>query len=393
MFREQEKEFFKKQKTPFYYYNLDVLDQTIDSMLKVASRFSYNIHYAFKANADDKILNLIRHKGLGADCVSGNEIKKAIDNGFSSEKIVFAGVGKSDDEINYSLDKDIFCFNCESLAELNVINELAIKKNKTASIALRINPNVNAKTHQYITTGLEENKFGINMWELDEVLEVLPTLVNIKLIGLHFHIGSQITDLTAFKGLCIRVNEIQQWFYDHQIIVEHINVGGGLGVDYENPDENLIPDFKSFFEIFNNFLELRPQQQLHFELGRAIVAQCGSLISRVLYIKNGVNTNFAIVDAGMTELMRPALYQALHKIENLTSNSLELKRYDIVGPICESSDCFAKSLMLKETKRGDIIAIRTVAAYGRVMASQYNLRDIAASYYAKTTNKSLVIED
>lgn len=383
MFKKELIKFFADTPTPFYYYKLDILKETLDLLVLEAKRYNYNVHYAFKANTNGEILKLIQSYGLGADCVSGNEVRKAIEFNFDSRQIVFAGVGKSDDEINYSLDNDIFCFNCESLAELEVINSLAQKKNKTAQIALRINPNVNAKTHYYITTGLEENKFGINMWELENVLDLLKKLKNTQLIGLHFHIGSQITDLSAFKSLCIRVNEIQQWFYNHHIIVDHINVGGGLGVNYKDPENNSIPDFKKFFALFDDLIELRPKQQLHFELGRSVVAECGTLISKVLYIKNGVNTNFAILDAGMTELLRPALYQAYHKIENLSSNSDEIRRYDVVGPICESSDCFGKALMLPLTKRGDIIAIRTTGAYGEVMASQYNLRDLVKHYYSQ----------
>lgn len=381
MFNKEVIHWFGNMETPFYYYDLGLLKETLKQLVGESSKYGYEVHYALKANSNTKILESVLNAGLGADCVSGNEVKKAISSDFPVEKIVFAGVGKSDAEINLAIDSDIFCFNCESIPEMEVINELAGKKNKTVNIALRINPNVNANTHHYITTGLEENKFGINMWELDEVISALKNLSNLNLIGLHFHIGSQITDLNVFKGLCIRVNEIQQWFYRHHIIVGHINVGGGLGVDYENPDENMIPDFKSFFKLFHDHLELRPSQKLHFELGRAIVAQCGTLISKVLYVKKGVNTNFAIIDAGMTELIRPALYQAYHKIENLSSFSENTVRYDVVGPICESSDCFGKSLMIPETKRGDIMAVRTAGAYGEVMASQYNLRDLVKSFY------------
>lgn len=382
MFSESEITKFRSTPTPFYYYNLETLEDTLKNVVKTSKKYGYHIHYALKANSNNTILELIRDYGLGADCVSGNEVKKAVECGYTSDKIVFAGVGKTDEEINIALDANIFCFNCESIPEIEVLNELAEQKNKTAQVALRINPNVNAKTHHYITTGLEENKFGINMWELDAVLDVLKKASNIKLIGLHFHIGSQITDLGAYKGLCLRVNEIQQWFYENKIIVDHINVGGGLGIDYENPIKNAVPDFEQFFKLFNDFIELRPQQQLHFELGRSIVAQCGTLISKVLYVKNGVNTDFAIVDAGMTELLRPALYQATHKISNITSTSKSLKRYDVVGPICESSDCFAKALMLPETKRGDLIAIHSAGAYGEVMASQYNLRDLVKAVYS-----------
>lgn len=368
------------QTTPFYVYNIDLLRQTLQSASAEAAKYNYHVHYALKANANAPILAEMLQAGFGADCVSGNEVKCAIENGFKPEHVVFAGVGKSDEEINYALEQDIFCFNCESSHELEVLNELAAAKGTKARIAVRINPNVNANTHKYITTGLEENKFGINAWELESVLDLLKTLENIELIGIHFHIGSQITDLNVFKNLCTRVNEFQEWFVARNITLQHINVGGGLGVDYYHPDTNLIPDFAAYFGLFNQFLELRPGQQVHFELGRALVAQCGTLISKVLYIKKGISTNFAILDAGMTELIRPALYQSYHKIENLTSNKQE-ERYDVVGPICESSDCFGKAVMLPETNRGDLVAIRTAGAYGEVMASGYNLRDRVNAIY------------
>lgn len=372
---------FRKASTPFYHYDISVLENTLVNLKSEADKYNYKVHYALKANVNTTILDIIQKHGLGADCVSGNEILKAKECNFNSDKIMFAGVGKSDKEINIGLDNDIFCFNCESLPEIEVINELAKNKNKKAKIALRINPNVNAKTHHYITTGLEENKFGINIWELEEVITQLKLFNHIELIGLHFHIGSQITDLSVFKGLCLRVNELQKWFLEHHIHIQHINVGGGLGVDYENPEANLYADFKSYFGLFNEFLTLLPHQELHFELGRAIVAQCGNLITRVLYVKKGVNTNFAIVDAGMTELLRPALYQAVHKIENLSSNTNHQK-YDVVGPVCESSDCFGKAITLPDTNRGDLIAIKTAGAYGEVMANNYNLRELNEVMYS-----------
>ncbi len=382
MFCPEEIKRFKTIPTPFYYYDLTLLHHTLNVVVEESKKYNFNVHYALKANSNVEILNIIRLYGLGADCVSGNEITRAKETGFPSEKIAFAGVGKSDEEINIGLEKDIFCFNCESIPELKVINELARRKNKIAPIALRINPNLAAHTHHYISTGLEENKFGINPSELEYVVDTLKTLRNIKLIGLHFHIGSQITNLGNFKGLCLRINEIQQWFYDNRISFSHINVGGGLGINYDNPDLELIPDFKSYFKIFEDHLELRPQQELHFELGRSIVGQCGTLISKVLYVKNGNNTKFIILDAGMTELIRPALYQALHKIENLTSDAIANNPYDVVGPICESSDCFGKALILPTTVRGDIIAIRSCGAYGEVMASSYNLRKVPKSIYS-----------
>jgi diaminopimelate decarboxylase len=372
---------FTELRTPFYYYDIDLLKRTLEAAKKEADKYGYIVHYAVKANANNKILGIIKDYGFGSDCVSGNEIRRSLEAGFSSDKIVFAGVGKSDEEIITGLDNNIFCFNCESLQEMEVINDLSGKRNKKTDIAIRINPNIDPKTHHYITTGLEENKFGINRWEFEKIVGFLPRLKNINLTGLHFHIGSQIMDMEIFRSLCVHVNEVQEWFSKHNIYFEHVNVGGGLGVDYQDPDNNSINDFNSFFRIFNDIIELKPEQKLHFEIGRALVAQCGSLISRVLYIKEGVNTGFVILDAGMTELIRPALYQAYHKIENLSSSGKK-RKYDVVGPICESSDTFGKQIILPETKRGDLAAIRSAGAYGEVMASRYNLRDLPRAVYS-----------
>jgi len=385
MFTEKKISQFEKLQTPFYYYDTDLLKCTLEALRAASSKHGFHVHYALKANANERILRSIREHGLGADCVSGNEVKQAVRCGFVSEKIVFAGVGKSDAEIRYALEQDIFCFNCESLQEMEVINGLAQELGRKARIAFRINPNVNANTHKYITTGLEENKFGISLWELEQVTAALSRLPMLELIGLHFHIGSQITDLGAFKSLCLRVNELQEWFVSRKIVLQHINVGGGLGVDYHHPDEHAVPDFETFFRIFADFLEVRQGQQVHFELGRAVVAACGSLISRVLYIKKGIKTDFAILDAGMTELIRPALYQSYHKIENISprAKAAPPAKYDVVGPICESSDCFGKAVDLPETLRGDLVAIRTAGAYGEVMASAYNLRDRVQAVYSE----------
>lgn len=376
---------WEAQQTPFYVYDRSVLRRTIERAQQEAAKRNYHVHYALKANAQPELLKEILATGLGADCVSGNEVQRAIECGFSGNQIVFAGVGKSDQEINYALDQDIFCFNCESLQELEVIDQLAGARNQVAKIALRINPNVDPNTHRYITTGLEENKFGINVWQLEAVLELLSTLKWVSLEGLHFHIGSQITDLSSFRNLCTRVNEIQRWFFDRQIVPNHINLGGGLGIDYDQPDAADDPDFANYFSIFERFLEPRPHQSIHFELGRALVGHCGTLISRVLYMKPGIKTDFVILDAGMTELIRPALYQAFHRIENLSQKGQPLagKKYDVVGPICESSDCFGKAVELPVTKRGDWVAIRTAGAYGEVMASSYNLRPIVGAVWVE----------
>ena len=404
MFKKDTIERFAGIETPFYYYNMDVLRQTLDACRASSHAYGFHVHYAMKANFNTKVVDTIQAYGFGADCVSGNEVKAAIEHGFDKNRVVFAGVGKSDKEINLALDADIFCFNVESVQELEIINELAKAKGKVAGIAIRINPNVDAHTHHFITTGLDENKFGINTWQLNDVVQMLRKCPNLKFLGIHFHIGSQITDMEVYKSLCIRINEMQDWFENHGFSIKVLNAGGGLGVDYHNPDANAIPDFASYFEVFKKFLNVKPGQEVHFELGRALVAQCASLISRVLYVKIGQKKNFLILDAGMTELIRPMLYQAYHTIENLSrsgssevgksespkdgknenlvAESSQISKYDVVGPICESTDCFRKDVDLPESSRGDLIAIRTTGAYGEVMASHYNLRGQVPSVYS-----------
>ena len=399
MFNETTISRFQQLETPFYYYDLGILSKTLEACRAASSKYGFHVHYAMKANFNPKVLDMIQSFGFGADCVSGNEVKAALEHGFGKENVVFAGVGKSDKEINFALDADIFCFNAESVQELYIINDLAKAKNKKANIAIRINPNVDAHTHHFITTGLDENKFGINTWQLPEVIEALRNCDNLQFLGIHFHIGSQITDMEVYKNLCTRINEIQDWFNDHGFEVKVLNTGGGLGVDYHNPDTNNICDFESYFKVFKDFLNVKPGQEVHFELGRALVAQSAALISRVLYVKNGQKKNFLVLDAGMTELIRPMLYQAYHQIERLevrderleggalkleTANyKLPTVHYDVVGPICESTDCFRKDVELPQSHRGDLIAIRTAGAYGEVMASQYNLRDRVGSVYSE----------
>lgn len=371
---------FRQIETPFYYYDANLLRKTLDAIKKETGKYdNFRVHYAVKANANPKVLGIIRESGMGADCVSGGEIKAAIQAGFQPSKIVYAGVGKTDKEINLGLDHDIFCFNVESVPELQVIDELAAAKEKVAKVAFRINPDVGAHTHANITTGLAENKFGISMQDMNKVIDLAQSMSHVKFVGLHFHIGSQILDMGDFVALCNRINELQEKLYARQIIVEHINVGGGLGIDYAHPNRCPIPDFAEYFSTYHKHLKLRPQQTLHFELGRSVVAQCGSLITKVIYVKQGTNKQFAIVDAGMTDLIRPALYQAYHKIENITSDEAS-ETYDVVGPICESSDVFGKAIDLNRVKRGDLIAIRSAGAYGEIMASGYNCRPLPKGY-------------
>ena len=371
---------FRQLTTPFYDYDTDLLRATIRTIQEEVSKHAgFCVHYAIKANANPRVLNIIGQAGLGADCVSGGEILAALNAGIPKHRIVYAGVGKSDWEINLGLDKNIFCFNVESIAELEVLNELAAHKEKTARVALRINPDVKAHTHAKITTGLAENKFGIALCDMDDAVRAAIAMEHIDLVGLHFHIGSQILRMDDFAALCNRINDLQRHLEQSKVKIEHINVGGGLGIEYNYPDKLPIPDFKSYFDTYARHLELREGQTLHFELGRSIVGQCGSLITRVLYVKQGVAKQFAIVDGSMTELIRPALYHAYHQIEKLQEEG-PMETYDVVGPVCESSDVFAKAVDLRHVKRGDLLAIRSAGAYGESMASCYNCRKLPPSY-------------
>lgn len=374
---------FQQLDTPFYYYDTALLGDTLQALRNaVGDASAFHVHYAVKANANPRILRLIAEAGLGADCVSGGEVAAALAAGFPASKIVFAGVGKSDREILLGLDNGIACFNVESIPELEVINQLALARGKRAKVAFRINPDVDAHTHEKITTGLNENKFGISMNDMVEAIRMAEALSAIDFVGLHFHIGSQILQLDVYAALCERINELQDRLEMLGLPVGHINVGGGLGIDYEQPDAHPIPDFESYFDIFRRHLRLRPGQELHFELGRSVVAQCGSLIARALYVKKGHTKQFLIVDAGFTELIRPALYGAVHVMQNPSASACAPSEiYDVVGPICESSDVFGKDVQLPRSQRGDFIAFRSAGAYGEVMASCYNCRQLPRSYF------------
>jgi diaminopimelate decarboxylase len=376
---------FAELETPFYYYDMDVLGETLQTIKElIAPHPNYHVHYAIKANANPRIMQTIAQAGLGADCVSGGEVEAAHNAGFAGKDIVFAGVGKSDREIINALNIGIHNFNVESITELEVINELAHNLGKKAKVCFRINPNVDAHTHAKITTGLNENKFGIAMEDMIPAIREAQKMDSVEYIGLHFHIGSQILDLSVYVALCERINQLQDELEANGIQTKNINVGGGLGIDYDMPDTHPIPNFEEYFKIFTDNLKLRDGQQLHFELGRSIVAQCGSLIARTLYIKQGHTKRFVIVDAGFTELVRPAMYGAHHHTENLSvTDKTRTTKYDVVGPICESSDVFSTDELLPVTKRGDLIAFRSAGAYGEVMASTYNCRPLPKSYFSK----------
>ncbi|MCF0172861.1 MAG: diaminopimelate decarboxylase [Bacteroidales bacterium] len=374
-------EAFKSIETPFYFYDMELLDRTLSLYRSVTDRYGYVPHYAVKANNDARILARMREYGFGIDCVSGGEVRLAVESGFDPSKIVFAGVAKTDAEIRYAIQAGIGCFNCESLQELEIIDSIARSLGRRAPVAFRINPDIDAHTHKYISTGLEENKFGISLWAFDALVELLGKCGNVEYRGLHFHVGSQITDNSVFKLLCSRATEICSMFEAAGLRPQNINFGGGLGVDYNNPGQNPIPDIEGYFDTIHTNFNLKEGQTLHFEPGRSLVAQCGHLISRVSYVKVGKEKKFVILDAGMNDLIRPALYEAHHDIENLTSAG-NPEVYDVVGPICESSDCWIRDLSLPEVSRGDIFAIHTAGAYGQVMAMLYNCRPFAKAYYS-----------
>ena len=370
---------FDRLKTPFYYYDTDFLSKNLNILIHEANRFGYHLHYAVKANANSRILQMISDYGFGADCVSGNEVQKALENGFKPDKIVFAGVGKTDDELRLAIDKNIFCVNCESLQELEILNAFAGICNKKVRVALRINPDIDAQTHAHITTGLQYNKFGLSLQDVDYIIQNKEKYSNLLMDGVHFHIGSQITNLDVFRDLCGAVNDVLDYLSQNSIYIQHINLGGGLGIDYSEP-ENQIPDFQAYFNVFYQNLKAKPWQEIHFEPGRAVVGQAGLLLTRVLYVKENGSRKTIIVDAGFTELLRPALYQAKHKIKNISSESDEML-YDIAGPLCETADYFGKDILLPKTNRGDLLVIFSAGAYGEVMASQYNLRQPAGKYF------------
>lgn len=370
-------EAFASIETPFYYYDVELLQATLDTVKHEAAKYEgFHVHYAIKANYNHRLLEIVNRAGIGADCVSGGEVQAAIAAGIPADKVVFAGVGKTDKEIALSLDAGIFCFNVESLPEIEAIERLAAERGVVARVAVRVNPNVGAHTHANITTGLAENKFGVNYEQLDGVIDFIGQMPHVELIGLHFHIGSQLLVMDDFIALCCRINELQELLMETRgLVLPHINVGGGLGIRYDFPDKYPIPDFESYFATYAKNLKLHPGQQLHFELGRSLVAQCGALITRATYIKNGTCKKFIIVDAGMNDLIRPALYNAFHRVENLTSTKAD-EVYDVVGPVCESSDVFCKDRRIPSTQRGDIMAIRSAGAYGEAMAFGYNCRQL-----------------
>ena len=382
MFQSELVKRFINLSTPFYYYDLDILEKNLLNLKNTLKPFN-KVHFSVKSNTNPRILSVIKNFNLGIDAVSANEIKHCINLGFTPRDIVFAGVGKSDEEIEYGIINNISYFNVESLQELEVIDSISKKFSKKTTVSIRINPNIKSETHKKIQTGSSDDKFGIDLNDISHIPK-LRKLENINIRGLHFHIGSQIINLKPFHDLCKISNEILNYLRENDIKIKNINVGGGLGIDYEYPENNLLSNFKEFINLFNNEIRLDKNQSIHFELGRSIVGQCGFLISKILYSKKSYDKNFLILDSGMNNLIRPALYNSKHKISNLTSKNSDHLNYDVAGPICESSDTFAKDYRLVKSIRGDLIAIHSCGAYAESMSSNYNLRDNINSYYSDT---------
>ncbi len=374
------KEQLRTLPTPFYLYDMELLGRTLDAIRDQAG--DYRIHYAIKANGDERILGEVLKRGFGIDCVSGNELRLIRRLGFPADTIVYAGVGKSDPEIELGVREGIRAFNCESRQELQVIDEIAGRLALRARVALRINPDVDPQTHRHISTGQADSKFGISYLELEQVAEELAEYKHLDFQGLHFHIGSQITDMRVFEFFCRRVNSLVEWFAERGFPLGYINMGGGLGVNYDAPDAEPIPDFGAYFDAFRRNLEVG-DAEVHFELGRAMVAQCGELITRVLFNKvNSAGKQVVIIDGSMSELIRPALYEAYHEIENLDARPGSPRvAYVVAGTVCESSDVFASDRELPELRRGDLVTIKSAGAYGASMASQYNMHDLPRAVY------------
>ena len=382
MLSRQVVEKLKKHETPFYFYDMDLLRQTLDSVVWAAAKYNFKIHYAIKANYDPRILQVIKEYGLGIDCASGNEVRCAIEAGFDPKSIVYAGVGKRDKEIRYAIEQGIFAINCESLQELEVIDGIAAEMGKVVDCGLRVNPDIDPKTNHCIDTGQADSKFGISYEKVLEQAEWIQSLKHVNIKGMHLHIGSQIRELHVFQYLCDKVNVITDNLVRKGFKLDFVDVGGGLGINYDMPENEPVPNFASVFAIINGNLKVG-NREIHFEFGRSIVGECGELITSVLYRKDtATGRRLVIVDASMTELIRPMLYGSYHDIENLTSTSEKKEKYAIVGTACESTDVFNESVTLPKTVRGDILTIKSAGAYGMSMASRYNQHDLPGAVYS-----------
>lgn len=372
----------RAHETPFYLYDMALLRQTLETLAHESEKYGYKVHYAIKANYDDRLLGIIREFGLGIDCASGNELRKAVEAGFDSDGIVYAGVGKRDKELRYAIEQGILAINCESIEELVTVDRLAAEAGRKARVALRINPDIDPRTNRCIDTGQADSKFGIPYEQVLAEAAAIRSLEHLDIGGIHLHIGSQIRELHVFEQMCRKVNGIVLDLEKAGFDLRFVDVGGGLGVDYDVPENEPIPNFASLFSIVHNHLSIGGRE-VHFEFGRSIVAQCGELITSVLFTKTtATGRKLLVVDASMTELLRPALYGAYHNIENITSGEEVCEKYTVVGTACESTDVFDENVGLRRTRRGDLLTIKSAGAYGMSMASRYNLHDLPGAVYS-----------
>lgn len=358
--------------TPFYLYSQETLLSNYRRIKKAFSKASPLIAYSVKANSNLSILKLFAKEGSGFDIVSGGELHRVIKAGGNPGKVIYAGVGKSVEELQLAIKSKIMMLNLESVAEASVLSEIAKSMKSRIRVALRINPDVEAHTHEYITTGKKENKFGVSYKSAPEIIKKIAALPNIEFVGLHVHVGSQILNLgdhvRGVKRLITLINELRAL----GIEIRTVNIGGGYGIAYQEREKamNVEKVAEKIIPIIR-----KTGCRLILEPGRFIVGPAGALITRVIYVKKGDEKDFAIVDAGMNDLIRPALYKAYHRIITVNKPKGARKReYDIVGPICESSDFFGKNRMITPLSDGDLIAIGEAGAYGFVMASNYNTR-------------------
>ena len=359
--------------TPTYVYSKNTLIQTFESFKKGLLKTDHLICFAVKANSNIAILNLFASLGAGFDIVSGGELERVIYAGGDPQKIVFSGVGKTESEIVVALKANILCFNVESKSELTRIQEVAEKINIRASISIRVNPDVDAKTHPYISTGLKDNKFGVDFNQALSLYLDAKSMSYIDIKGIDCHIGSQITELKPFLDALDRVLSLVDQLKKNNILLSHIDIGGGIGICYQDESP---PDFEIYIkEILNKIKDLNVK--IIFEPGRALVGNAGVLLSKVEYLKQNDIKHFAIIDAAMNDLMRPTLYDAYHEIKLVREHDAKPQSFDVVGPVCESGDFIAKNRSLK-LKENDLICIMSAGAYGMSMSSNYNSRGRAA---------------
>ena len=372
----------KEIETPFYLYDINLLRQTLESVVYESNKYNYKVLYAIKANNDDFLLSIIKEYGIGIDCASGNEVSTAIEMGFDPKTVVYAGGGKKDKEIRYALEQEILAINCESIEELQVVDALAAEMGKKADVGLRVDPDIDPKTNHCIDTGQADSKFGIAYDEILENVELIKSLKNINIIGIHIHIGSQIRELHVFENMCNKANAIVEKLESLGFSFRMVDVGGGLGINYDVPENEPIPNFASLFAIVREYLNVG-DKEVHFEFGRSIVGECGELIASVLFNKTtATGRRLLIIDASMTELIRPMLYGSYHNIENITSEEDVFKKYTVVGTACESTDVFDENISRKKSMRGDLLAIMSAGAYGRSMASEYNMHELPKAVYS-----------